>query len=282
MKKIILFALLLSAVAASGQTADNHPLSEVIYKKIDTTTLKLSVYYPEQMTGKTYPAIIFFFGGGWTNGNVEQFKPHAEYFAKRGIVCFLADYRVKSRHGSTPRESVADAKSAIRFLRANAVKFHIDPDKIVASGGSAGGHLAAATATISKYDDPNDDLNISPRPNALLLFNPAIDLGPGGVAYDWVGEDYIYISPLHNLKQGAPPTAIFLGTKDKLIPVETVQYYQKVMERTGGRCELFLYEGLGHGFFNSKNLENYKQTVKEADEFLISIGFLEGKPTIND
>lgn len=282
MKIGILSILTFFAFAASAQTTDSptSPVREIVYKTVDTTELKLFVYAPAKIEKQAYPAIVFFFGGGWSKGTTDQFAPHAEYFAQRGMVCILADYRVKSRHNSTIAESVQDAKSAIRFLRKNAGKYHIDPDRIVASGGSAGGHLAAATATVEKYNENGDDLNISARPNALVLFNPAIDLGPGGVAYEWVGEDYRFLSPLHNLKAGTPPTVIFLGTEDKLIPVETVQYYKKVMERTGSRCDVHLYEGQGHGFFNFRNTENYKKTVKQTDEFLISIGFLEGKPTI--
>lgn len=253
-----------------------------IYKTIDTLALSMEIYTPEQVSRlEKYPAIIFFFGGGWVTGDIAQFKPHATYFSGRGMVSVLVDYRVSSRNKSTPFESLEDAKSAIRFLRANAERFHIDPDRIVASGGSAGGQLAAAAATSEKYNDKNDDLSISAKPNALVLFNPVIDNGPGGYGYDRIGEEYLYFSPLHNLrKSGAPPTILFLGTKDEAIPVETVQYYKKVMEKIGSRCDLHLYEGQAHGFFNFKNIKYFKNTVLKADEFLVSIGFLQGSPTI--
>ena len=114
--------------------------------------------------------MVFFFGGGWINGNVKQFEPHAQYFSKRGIVCFLADYRVASRNHTTPFESLKDAKSAIRFIRQNAQRFHLDTAKIIASGGSVGGQLAAACALITKYNEAGEDLSISCKPNALVLF----------------------------------------------------------------------------------------------------------------
>lgn len=105
------------------------------------------------------------------------------------MICMLADYRVQTVDGSTPFESLEDAKSAVRFIRANADKFHVDPDKIVCSGGSAGRHLAAATAAIKKYNDKNDDLRFSCKPNALVLLIQIIDSGTGCYGYDWVGEE---------------------------------------------------------------------------------------------
>ena len=251
------------------------------YKQIDTVTLSLDIYYPPDMDeAGSYPAMIFFFGGGWKGGSVAQFEPHAKYFSGRGIICILADYRVESRQKTSPFESLKDAKSAIRFIRKNAARFQIDTGKIVASGGSAGGHLAAATALVSDFNEPGEDLSVSCVPNALVLFNPVIDNGPGGYGHERIGDLYKAFSPLHNIKAGAPPTIFFLGTSDKLIPVETAKYYQKVMEKVGSRCELFLYEDQPHGFFNFRNREYYNKTVLEADKFLISLGYLTGEPKI--
>jgi len=252
--------------------------NKVLFKQIDTTKLYLEVFYPDDFDqSKNYPAMLFFFGGGWNSGSTDQFKPHANYFSKRGIVCFLVDYRVKSAHHTTPFESLKDAKSAIRFIRKKATDFGISPEKIIASGGSAGGHLAAATALIENYNESSDEIEICCVPNALVLFNPVIDNGPGGYGFERIGSEYRQFSPLHNIKSGAPPTIIFLGTNDKLIPVETAEYYKKVMEKVSSRCELELYEGQGHGFFNYRQFEYYKKTVTKADMFLQSIGFIEKK-----
>lgn len=254
---------------------------EFIYKEIDTTQLKMEVHRPPHMNpSKNYPAMVFFFGGGWKGGAIKHFEHHAKYFSKRGIVCFLVDYRVESRQRTTPFESLKDAKSAIRFVRANAKKFQIDPNKIIASGGSAGGHLAAATALIENYNETTDDMEISCLPNALVLYNPVIDNGPGGYGFERIGDQYKAFSPLHNITEEAPPTLIFLGTDDKLIPVETAVYYQTVMEKVGSRCELHLYEGQSHGFFNYTNFEYYEKTVTTTDTFLQSLGYLEKTPQI--
>jgi acetyl esterase/lipase len=197
------------------------------------------------------------------------------------MVCFLPDYRVSKRHNTTPFESLKDAKSAIRYLRQNAEKFNIDPDRVVAAGGSAGGHLAAATALTEGFDEDSDPVETSCIPNALILFNPVIDNGPGGYGFERIGDRYKDFSPLHNIQKGAPPTLFFLGSEDALIPLETAFYYKKVMEKVGSRCDLKIYEGAGHGFFNLRNPENHKSTLLESDLFLISLGYLTGKPKIN-
>lgn len=269
---IILFSVLYFHAARGKST--------VVYKTIDTLSLKMEIIYPDNLNSKEkYPAIIFFFGGGWNDGTPKQFEHQAEYFSARGLICFLVDYRVKSRQGTTPFESLKDAKSAIRYIRAQAINFHIDTAKIVASGGSAGGQLAAATALIKGFNEQSDDLSISCKPNALILFNPVIDNGPGGYGFERIGNNYKDFSPLHNITKGSPPTIIFIGTNDQFIPVETVQYYKKVMEKVGSRCDLFLYEGQPHGFFNFKkdspsSGEYYYDTLIKADKFLVSLGFI--------
>lgn len=281
MHSISLATLLVVILSLSLLPSLSFGQEKILYKEIDTTQLFMEVYSPVDLdSNQKYPAIVFFFGGGWTGGSISQFEPHARYFSQRGIVCFLVDYRVNSRQQTSPFESLKDANSAIRFIRQHAEEYYIDTSKVVASGGSAGGHLAAATALIDGYNEESDDLSISSIPNALVLFNPVIDNGPGGYGFERIGEDYLSFSPLHNVREGAPPTIFFLGTNDALIPVETAEYYKTVMNKVGSRCELFLYEGEGHGFFNYRNLEYYKKTVLEADLFLKSLGYLKEEPRI--
>ncbi|MEO1009751.1 MAG: alpha/beta hydrolase [Bacteroidota bacterium] len=254
---------------------------KVRYKQVDTVQLFLEIHRPEhKVSSEKYPAMIFFFGGGWKGGDRHHFLNHAQYFSKRGLVCFLADYRTENKHGTTPFESLKDAKSAMRYIRKHAAELGIDPNKIIASGGSAGGHLAAATALINPYNETTDDTSISCRPRALVLFNPVIDNGPRGYGHERIGAAYKDFSPLHNIKEGAPPTILFLGTRDKLIPVATAQYYQKVMQEVGSTCTLKLYQEAGHGFFNYGNFDHYQSTVLEADAFLRSLGLLKPGPKV--
>ena len=263
-----LFFVVLCSLSCLSQT-------QIQYKQVDTTKLFIEAYYPDKIeSSKEYSAMLFFFGGGWKSGNKNQFLNHAKYFSKKGVVCFLVDYRIENLHNTSPIESLKDAKSAIRFVRKNAAVFGIDPAKIIASGGSAGGHLAAASALIESHNDDADDLSISCVPNALVLFNPVIDNGPGGIGYKRIGGNYKSFSPLHNIKKGAPPTIIFLGTDDKLIPVSTVKYFKHLMNKVGSKCELKLYEGQSHGFFNYNNTKYYKTTVEETKQFLSSLNYL--------
>jgi len=278
MKSIIRLS---SFVAFLFSTSISFAQEVFIYKTVDSTQLFMEVRYPAQINpAEDYPALVFFFGGGWNSGSRTQFEHQAAYFAKRGMVCFLVDYRTKNQHKTSPFESVKDAKSAIRYLKGHADKFHIDPNKIIAAGGSAGAHLAAATALIEGYNESTDDLKISSVPGALILFNPVIDNGTGGYGFERIGDQYKDFSPLHNIKVGAPPTLFLLGTKDNLVPVVTAQYYQMVMEKVGSRCDLELYEDQAHGFFNYPNFDFYKKTVQAADDFLQSLGYLQKEPEV--
>jgi len=288
---------LLSGLPAAGQAGSPSgaakakrpaPDKRLLYKsctdakghKID---LHLEVFLPKghRPTHKR-PAIVFFFGGGWVGGSTSQFYPHADYLASRGMVAMAAEYRVAKRHGTSPRECVADGKSAVRYLRRHADDLGIDAHRVAAGGGSAGGHVAAATATVTAFDEPGEDSSVSAVPDALVLFNPVYDNGPKGYGHDRVKAYWQKISPLHNLHKGVPPTIVFLGTRDKLIPVTTAKTFQAAMRRLGCRSELMLFEGKGHGFFNYGRGGNvaYTQTVRVMDAFLASLGWLKGKPTL--
>lgn len=251
--------------------------------------LKIYFMYPPEKLKKREmrPAIVFFFGGGWNNGTIQAFAPQGRHLADRGMIVALVDYRVKTVHGTPPQACVEDAKSAMRFVRKHARRLHIDSDRIVASGGSAGGHLAAATALVKGFDSPYDDMNISPVPNALILFNPVFNNAPSpeGYGYGRIKNDFPQFSPYHNIAPGAPPTLVMLGTKDRLIPVEVAEAYAEKMKEAGSRCELELYEGAGHGFFNygykSENLPEsmqgpyfYYKTLDRTERFLESLGYI--------
>ncbi|MFR9621125.1 MAG: alpha/beta hydrolase [Rikenellaceae bacterium] len=247
----------------------------VPYKKVGTKQFVVRVYTPdEERFSGVRPAVVIIHGGGWGGGSPDTFIPHARYFRDRGMKVFVATYRLANEKTKLPpSECLVDTKSAIRFVRANASKFNIDPNRIVASGGSAGAHLSAAAALIDGFNDEGDDLSISAIPNALVLFSPVIDNGPGGFGYDRVKEYYKDFSPLHNIRQGMPPTVSFLGTKDSLIPVVTMQYFHEMIERVGSRSELYIYEGQAHGFFKSEKY--FPETMGKAMVFLEEVGIVE-------
>ncbi len=273
----LLSALSTYALEVEGFTPDK----EVVYKTIGDVELKISIFEPsEQSPEDKRPAIVFFFGGGWRKGSPSQFYPHCEYLASRGMVAMSADYRVFSRQQTSPRECVKDGKSAVRWIRQHATELGIDPDKVIAGGGSAGGHVAATTGTTTAFNEEGEDQAISSVPNALVLFNPVFDTSQDGYAYERVKEYWQDISPMHNINKNTPPTIVFLGTKDELIPVSTAEKYKQIMNEKGIRCDLELYEGQKHGFFNYKSKEFYTDTIKEMDRFLASLGYLEGEPTV--
>ena len=249
---------------------------KVLYKSTKQGNLNLYFYRPLDLEkSKTYNCIIFFHGGGWNSGDYKQFERQSMYFASRGMIAISAEYRIKNKHGTTPIQAMEDAKSAIRFLRLNAKSFFINPNRIAAAGGSAGGHLAAVTANIDLFDNVNEDLGISSKPNLLVLYNPVIDFA----SRNWLWIDNPSdASPVHNISKGSPPTIILTGTKDKIVPVETIMNYKKIMESFGSRCDVILYDGAEHAFFNRG--EDFIDTVLKSDIFLKSNWYLEGKPTI--
>ena len=273
MIKALLFCLSFGPFCASW---GDEPVRE-LYKQVGGHDLYLHIFYPPGHDLKTdrRPALIFFFGGGWVGGNPGQFYPQCQHLAKRGMVAISAEYRVKSRHKATPFDCVEDGKSALRWVRANAEKLGVDRQRLGAGGGSAGGHVAAAVATVAGFKDPQDDLSVSSMPDALVLFNPVYDNGPEGFGYGKVGLRFKEISPMHNLRTGMPPTLVFLGDKDKLIPVSTAEKFRDRMQELGNRSELVIYPGQTHGFFNQgKPGDGYSKTLLEMDRFLNSLGWL--------
>ena len=268
--------------AAKTTKLDLQGAAAEVYKKASGDELYLYIFSPSghDPAKDQRPAIVFFFGGGWTGGTPTQFEQHSRYLAKRGMVAIVADYRVKSRQGTSPRECVADGKSAVRYIRENAKRLGIDPDRIAAGGGSAGGHVAATTGICDGLDDPAEaDSKTSSKANALALFNPVYDNGPDGYGHDRAKEWFPAISPAHNISKGDPPTIVFLGTKDKLIPVATAESFDAKLKAAGIQSELHLYEGQAHGFFNESKggFDVFADTVRKMDAFLVGLGYLEGE-----
>jgi acetyl esterase/lipase len=251
--------------------------TEQVFKKTPQGELTMHLYLPaDSRPSDKRAVIVFFFGGGWKNGSSVQFRPQAEYFAGRGMVAACADYRIASTHKTTPDKCVEDAKSAVRWLRAHAGEYGIDPDRLVASGGSSGGHLAAAVALVPGFESPDDPPSVSCKPNALVLFNPALDLGKG-MAFEVAGKNIgPQISPMAFLGKDCPPAIIFFGTDDRLL--ESAREFVAKSKELGNRVELLTAAGQPHGFFNRDPW--CQATAGQADRFLGSLGYLAGKPTV--
>lgn len=276
--------LVLATVAASGNEEFDAKEQELFdsgwqseaYKTVDDAELKLWYKKPADHDGSgETPAIVFFYGGGWRARNLGHFQRQGEYLAERGMVAVLADYRARSRYGGTPFDCVEDAKSALRYVRSTAAAHGIDPDRIAVGGGSAGGHLAAATALVPGLNADSDDLSVSCVPDALVLFNPAYGDYKSGYGFPRFEDRWDEIAPIRHVNKGAPPNIVFLGDKDRFIPVSDAETWKEKMEAVGVRSELHIYEGRVHGFFNSG--EDYDDTLAKTDEFLVSLGYLDEK-----
>lgn len=268
-----------------------------VFKKVGDTELALYIYQPadtkptEAAAGKGRPAIVFFFGGGWNAGSPSQFHYQSQYLASRGMTAICADYRVRSRNQSQVVDSLRDAKSAIRYVRTHAGRLGIDADRIVAAGGSAGGHLAACTALIKDFDEPSEDAAVSSAPNALVLFNPAVALVPkpgqevtAKQTEEWMaraGVEPRKISPASHIRAGLPPTLTLIGTADGMYD-SNVQFIAD-MVKAGNQAEIEAYEKMPHGFFNVARKggnEMFLATLERTDKFLASLGYLSGPPAV--
>ena len=266
-----------------------------VYRQVGDVKLNAWIFEPEDhRPSDKRPAAVFFFGGGWRGGSPGQYLPQCLHLAKRGMVAISVDYRVQRRHGVFPQDCLRDAKAAIRWVRANAARLGVDPERIAAGGGSAGGHLAASTALIPGFEDGADKA-ASSVPNALLLFNPAVTLAPLEGHPDLLTAEKFAdireradgrpeeISPDRFVRKGLPPSIIFHGTDDEAVPFPTVRLFAKSMKAAGNRCELKAYEEQPHGFYNpgrgkgeprAEANRQYHKTLGELDQFLVSLGYL--------
>jgi acetyl esterase len=258
-----------------------------IYKTVDTFKLKVDVFYSKMaITRENNTAIVFFHGGGWAYGTPDEFFTTCERYAKMGIVTFSVDYRLSVDKGVRPSKTISpiecimDARSAMRWVRANAGKYHIGKNRIVAAGQSAGGHLALSTAMIDNYNEKTDNLSINSRPDAILLFSSCVN-----TLEAWCDRmlsdrrDKIWsISPAHNIRKGLPPMIEFHGDYDDQVPVWTVRSFADEMVKAGNYFELHIYQGKRHylGDGNPKYSRYFDDEIlKLTDAFLRKYSFLE-------
>ena len=224
------------------------------YKQAGTFELPIYVFAPPAGVARPAPAIVFFHGSGWQSGTVTQFIAHAKHLAQLGLVAALAEYRIKVGYDATPFDGVADAKSAVRWLRAHAIELNLDPHRVAVAGGSAGAHLALCTAVFDgEFDDPADDINISARPDLIFLFAAVTDTTksenesrPNPL---FLGRER-EISPIHHLRRGLPPVQIFQGMDDPWATIDRARAFADAVEANGDECDLIAFAGRTHFFYN--------------------------------
>jgi acetyl esterase len=285
---------------APSEATDPQPLhingsKPFVYKSVGGIDLRLHVFRSAALKlDQKVPAAVFFFGGGFIFGDIRRYQIQATHLALQGMVTVLVDYRVKCRHGATIMDEVSDAKSAMRWVRANADRLGVDPTRIAGVGSSAGAHLVAATALVPGFDDPKDP-KVDPRPDAMILYNPGLDAeaaDASGFITGLIGNKSTVkprdLSPIHHLRAGLPPTIIFQGTADKLTPIGTARSFCDRAKALKAQCDLVEYAGAPHGFaegwmglddasLGQKTEEWQWDTMRRSDEFLVRLGWLPGR-----
>jgi acetyl esterase/lipase len=276
---------------------------DIVYAARDGEELVLHTFKPaDWKQGDRRPAIMWIHGGAWIGGSPQGSLPFGRYFADRGAVAFVITYRKATPGGPGVADCIADCRSAVRRVRSQAERLGVDPNRIAVIGESAGGHLAAALGTLDGFDHADDDKTVSARPNAMVLYNPIVDMTED----DWIryavggealadkkspppsGETAVArataLSPFFHVRPGQPPALVVHGRGDKVVRWEQAQRFADAMKAAGNRCDLVLYgPEIGHAFA----IAGYKwpeavvvPAICEADKFLASLGWLEGGPTL--
>ena len=253
---------------------------EHVYSTAAGAELRAFVFPPESTQPRPRAAVVVFHGGGWTIGEAAWAFPRARHFARLGAVGVAAQYRLSDQKSITPLEAMADARAVIRWLRSNAAELGVDAARIAAYGWSAGAHLAASAAIFGDEDGAGS------APDALVLVSPAVALeGSGWVERLLLGRARPEeISPLQHLGPGLPPTIVLQGRTDTVTPTAGATSFCERMQQAGNRCELRVYEGVGHLFTPSSEPDDgwpnpdpraQAAAFDEADAFLRSLGFID-------
>ncbi len=254
------------------------------YKTVNERDLGAYVFKPQNhaMPEGGWPVAMFFCSSGWDHGLPSQFAPHALYLASRGMAGVLVDYRMKADFPEcTPLDAMADARSAMRWVRAHAQDLGIDPDRVAGCGGSAGAHAILSAAMLLDGDDPADDMSVSCVPNLLVLFSPAIDTGAKGVWQDRFPDKLSARKSnlMRQVRRKLPPMLLLHGTSDRVIAWEQSERFCKKNRWRLNKCRLLTYRGQGHGFFNFNfDMNHYEITLNELDNYLVECGYLEPYP----
>ena len=271
-------------------TADSPKVDrKITYKEVDGKAFQLHVFEKDNFAtaASNRGCIVFFFGGGWNSGDPKQFYSQSRALADLGMVAMSAEYRVTSRDQSKVIDCIADAQDAVAYVRSHAAELKIDPERIAVGGGSAGGHLAAAVATLNYRGTQPGRSKADYRPNALVLFNPALVLAPvdslestarkqiAGLEAR-IGDKPESASPYHHLNKDLAPTIIFHGRADTTVPFATVEIFSSKAKELGVDCRLMGYDGEGHGFFN-RDRPKYLETRDAMVQFLRDLRFVESK-----
>ncbi len=263
---LVCFALI-TGVIPSALAADPAPEITfevgVEYSNPDDQHLAMNIAMPRVGT-ELRPAILCIHGGGFRAGKRESYDGLCQQLAARGYVAATTSYRLAPQYQFPA--AVHDVKAAVRFLRANAVKYQIDPERIGVVGGSAGGHLAqflGVTAGVAQFEGDGGHTEVSSHVNCVVNFYGPSDFTKSyGKSVDaaevlplWFGGDlttelhkHQLGSPLNWVTPTAAPTLLIHGTEDKYVAFEQAEWMQARYQQVGAEVEMLKLEGAGHGF----------------------------------
>lgn len=248
----------------------------IVYKRTTQGDLTLHCFYPEGHSPEdSRPAIVLFHGGKWDQPLTTQFVPQALNFVFLGAVGIVVEYRTETPHKTTPLEAIADAQSAILWVRQNNKFLGIDPEKITACGAGSGAHIALCSAMHKKV--ANDGF-YSSAPNALVLFSAIIDTTKRGIGMELFENkrDARRSSPTQNIRKKLPPMLFFHGNEDPIVPVASVEKFCQRLSAKRNIARFVPFQRATHSFFNFNVNQNYFiQSLDSAEGFLTNLGFLD-------
>lgn len=275
---LILFSIASLAAAQSKPAID----ADIVYGKAGDKELKLDLAKPTEGKGP-FPVVVCLHGGGWRMGNKRELRPWLQELAREGYVAVSVGYRLAPDY--TFPAQIEDCKTAVRFLRANAEKYAIDPQRIAAMGFSAGGHLACLLGLTDKQAgfDGKEHPNESSEVQAMVDYFGPTDLagfakdasaqrgmlGPFiGAKFDADPKAHEKASPIKYVSKAAPPFLIFHGTKDWMVPIAQSRDLAAKLKEAGASVKLVEVLDEGHGWLGRANFETTKTTLEFLAERL--------------
>jgi len=248
---------------------------DIIYKETESRSLKLDIYHLKELK-EAAPVLIFIHGGGWKKGDKQDYLLYLIDYAKKGYVTATVAYRF-SQEALFPA-AVLDVKCAVRWIRSHAKEYRIDPDKIAIIGGSAGGHLAMMigySADVPEFDRECADSSDSRVQAVVDLYGPS-DLTTDyarnqkspkeflGKSYEEDPDLYLKASPKPYITSDDPPTLIFQGTIDALVPYSQSDSLKKWLDKAGVPAEYHKLKGWPHTMDLAKEVNEYCQYYMDA------------------
>jgi acetyl esterase/lipase len=220
--------------------------------------LKCNVYTPPQ-PGPERPAILLVHGGGWTSGDRSQLHGYGILLGRLGYVCVATEYRLAGE--SKWPAQIHDVKAALRWMRANAARLGVDPNKISVSGNSAGAHLSlmvAGTANMPEFEGEGGNTGVDTSVAASIAFYAPVQLYVPGQPLDQLmsflfgrGADVEVArraSPIAHASGTFPPTLLITGNKDELVPDQASFNMYRALIDAGATAELHVYADAPHAF----------------------------------